>query len=124
MTRDDDADFHSGFDRVRNPRRDDTRAECERKGLHWARACVGTRSDGEIAQYMAEWIDEVEARQSAEQADRAHKLAQRGVEAAEQSAASADKSADYSGTSARAALASTFISLLALIIAVAAYLKG
>lgn len=112
-----------GYDKERLAKRAMTREECDGKGLHWARARVGTRSDGEVAEDMAEWIDEVEARQNAEQADRSHKLAQRGVQAAEQSAISADKSADHAGTSARAALASTAISLFALVVAIAAYFK-
>lgn len=118
------AEAWRGYNHERLAKRAKTREECDGKGLHWARACVGTRSDGEVAQDMAEWIDEVEAKQSAEQAERSHKLAQRGVAAAEQSATSADKSADHAGTSARAAFASTFISLFALIVAVAAYFKN
>ncbi len=78
----------------------------------WARASVGTRTDGEVAQDMAEWIDEVETRQSAEQEQRAYRLTQR-VEVAEKSATSADKSAECSGISARAVKASTYISLRA-----------
>jgi hypothetical protein len=123
MTNDNLDEAWKGYSRERLEKRYKTHTECENRGLHWARACVGTRTDGDVAQDMAEWIDEVEPRQSNEQTERSHRLTQRGVEAAEQSAASADKSADYSGTSARAALASTFISLLALVVAVAAYLK-
>lgn len=108
---------------MNNEKRDKTRAECLQKGLSWARSCVGNRSDGEIAQYMAEWIDEVENRQNEEQLSRSLELTQRGVRAAEQSAQSADKSAIHAGTSARAAYASTVISFFALIVAVAAYFK-
>lgn len=90
---DHDTDLVEGYETARNQKRSRTRAECDNKGLHWARACVGTRSDGEVAQDMAEWIDEVEARQRKEQADKSHTLAQRGVEAAEQSAGSANKAA-------------------------------
>lgn len=117
------AEAQRGYDRPRLEKRDKVRAECLQKGLHWARASVGTRTDGEVAQDMAEWIDEVETRQSAEQEQRAYRLTQRGVEAAEKSATSADKSAEYSGISARAAKVSTYISLLALVVAVAAFFK-
>lgn len=88
MTQDEDAAFHSGFDQVLNPRRDEIRAECQRRGLHWARSCVGTRSDGEVAQYMAEWIDEVEERDAQARAQQEFKLTERGVIAAENSAGS------------------------------------
>lgn len=118
------ADAWLGYNKEQIQKRAKVRAECDNKGLHWARSCVGTRSDAEVAQYMAEWIDEVEERQNQEQIERAHKLAQRGVEAAENSAESADKSVVSAGASARAAIASTIISFSALVVAVVAYFKS
>lgn len=119
----DDAAFHSGFDQVRNPGRDDTRAECERRGLHWARSCVGSRSDGEVAQYMAEWIDEVEERDARSRAAQEFELTQRGVIAAETSAVSAAESARSAGGSTRAAYASAAFAFSALVVSIAAYFK-
>ncbi|MBY0239159.1 MAG: hypothetical protein K2X55_07580 [Burkholderiaceae bacterium] len=121
---DDDAALEAGFYSEQIAKRIQVRAQCEKRGLHWARSCVGTRSDGEVAEFMAEWIGEFEEQQRVEQMDRAHKLTQRGVEAAEQSAESADKSVVSAGASARAAIASTIISFFALVVAVAAYLKN
>lgn len=124
MAQDDDADFQSGVDQVRHPRRAEIRAECERRGIHWARSCVGTRSDAEVAQYMAEWIDEVEERDAKARTEQEFMLTQRGVIAAEKSAGSAEQSAKSADGSTRAAYASAAFAFLALIVSIAAYLKS
>lgn len=104
-------------------KREAARAECEARGMHWARSCVGTRSDGEVAQFMTEWIDESEDRSKREQNERQLRLAERGVEAAEKSAESADSSAKSSSGSTRAAMASAFFAFFALVVSIAAYFK-
>lgn len=124
VMQDDEANFQSGFDRVQNPRRDQTREECERKGLHWARSCVGNRSDGEVAQHMAEWIDEVEERDAKARAEREFMLTERGVVAAEKSAGSAEESARSAAGSTKAAYASAALAFFALVVSIAAYLKS
>lgn len=60
MVEDDDAAYEEGFYAQQNAKRKQVRAGCVKRGIHWARSCVGTQSDGEVAQYMIEWIDEVE----------------------------------------------------------------
>lgn len=124
MVQDDEAAFHSGFDEVRDPRRAETRAECERRGIHWARSCVGTRSDGEVAQYMSEWIDEVEERDARKREQQEFMLTERGVVAAEKSAESAAESARSAGGSTRAAIASAAFAFFALVVSIAAYFKS
>jgi hypothetical protein len=124
MAQDDEAAFHSGFDVVRNPRRAETRAECERRGIHWARSYVGTRSDGEVAQYMSEWIDEVEERDARTRAQQEFILTERGVVAAETSAESAAESARSATGSTRAAYASAVLAFFALLVSIAAYFKS
>lgn len=115
--------MNAGYFSAEIEKRDKVRAECLERGLHWARATVGTRSDGEVAQHMAEWIDEIEERERKEQTARGHQLAERGVVAAESSAKSADASAGSAAGSTRAAIASAVFALFALIVSIAAYLK-
>jgi VIT1/CCC1 family predicted Fe2+/Mn2+ transporter len=116
--------FQAGFDEVRYPRRAETRAECERRGIHWARACVGNRSDGEVAQHMAEWIDEFEEREARQRAEQEFLLTERGVIAAEKSAGSAEESARSASGSTRAAYASAAFAFFALVVSIAAYFKS
>ena len=103
--------------------RDATRESCERNGIHWARSVVGTRSDGEVAQQMREWIDEYEAREKAAIELRQYELTRRSTEATEMASSAAADSAKTSGTSARAAMFAAAVSFLALIVSVAAYFK-
>lgn len=104
-------------------KRDKVRAECEERGLHWARSCVGTRSDGEIAQFMTEWIDEVETRERQKLESRQIELAERSVIAAEHSAQAAGSSAKSSAGSTKAAVASAAFAFFALVVSIVAYFK-
>lgn len=101
-----------------------TRDKWESKGLHWARSCVGTRTDGEVAQYMAEWIDEVEERDAKARAEQEFMLTERGVIAAEKSAGSAAESARSAAGSTKAPYASAAFAFFALVVSIAAYLKS
>jgi uncharacterized protein YwlG (UPF0340 family) len=117
-------DMEAGYFSDEIEKRDKVRAECLERGLHWARATVGTRSDGQVAQHMAEWIDEVEERERKEHAARAHELTERGVVAAESSAKSANASAASAAGSTRAAIASAVFAFFALVVSIAAYFKA
>jgi hypothetical protein len=116
--------FNAGYYSAEIEKRKKVRAECLARGLHWARTIVGTRTDGEVAQYMAEWIDEVEERDRTEQSARELKFTERGVVAAESSAKSAEASADSAAGSTRAAIASALFAFVALVVSIAAYFKN
>jgi len=103
--------------------RDRMRARCVEMGLAWAKANVSTFMANENGPYVAEWINEQEAAAAAALENKQLELASRSTKAAEASASAADASAKTSGTSARAAMFSAFVSLLALVVAVAAYFK-
>lgn len=115
--------MNAGYFSVEIEKRDKVRMECLERGLHWARATVGTRSDGEVAQHMAEWIDEVEERERKEQTSRADQLAERGVVAAESSAKSADASAGSAAGATKAAIASAIFAFFALVVSIATYFR-
>lgn len=108
---------------MQNPR-ERIRAECEVRGVHWAKSVLPTfPPNNEVLPYILEWINERESFAAQALADAQLQLAERSTTAAEASSEAARDSAKTSGTSARAALFSSVVSLFALVVAVAAYFK-
>jgi phosphoribosylpyrophosphate synthetase len=99
-------------------RRELRRKECSQNGIHWARASIGTWSDGEMNLAVREWVDEFESAARSKIEAQQLELAERSVLAAESSSIAAAESAKTSGTSARAALFAAFVSVLALIVSI------
>lgn len=97
--------------------RGEIRKECERGGIHWAKAHVTLANLGMRRQYVAEWINEFESRERQETESEQRRLAQEAVNAAKLSADVSREAAVASRVSARwtmvaaiAAAIGTFVS--------------
>jgi hypothetical protein len=99
-------------------KRADIRVNCEQNGLSWARATVGTWSDGEVDIFVREWIDEIERKDAAEREAEQRRLAKESLDAAKLAAEASEKAALATKESARwtlwAAITATASALISL----------
>ncbi|WP_141213306.1 hypothetical protein [Janthinobacterium sp. PC23-8] len=103
--------------------RDSCRADCERRGIAWARAILPTMVEGVSKTAVHEWIEETDRAEKAATDARQFALAERSTRASETSSQASVESAKTSGTAARAAIFAAAVSFFALVVAVAAYFK-
>lgn len=104
--------------------REQMRVQCEKNGLHWAKGVLPNFGGHPGIIHLVEWISERESEIAAAQEEKQYALAIRNTAAAEISAAASAASAKSSSAASRAAIFAALVSFLALIVAIAAYLKN